>query len=335
MSILKLFLDFVKRYRFVAVYYVSVFFLFIAVFYVCSIPFQAIGYAFLLSGTVGILLLVYSFWRYTQKCRQLKEQEGRILYDLDGLPEPFGEIEESYQKLLKSVFFEKAEAQSKAINERKELNDYYTMWLHQIKTPIAALRLLLQSEEEKDTSALRLELFKIEQYAQMALQYLRIGEMSNDLVLKKYPLEDIVKQAVKNYSMMFILKKIALELPEFHAEVLTDEKWLVFVLEQLLSNALKYTNEGKIRIRYDEKNEILLIEDTGIGISKEDLPRVFERGFTGYNGRDNKKSTGIGLYLCKQILDKLGHPIFLTSKVGEGTMVYLFFHQEEYKDYSS
>lgn len=331
MSVLKLFLNFAKRYRLVAIYYSLIFFLFISVFYVCSIPFQAVWYALLLSGVLGGFFLIYSFIQYMIKYRLLKEQQRRVLYDLDGLPEPFGEIEMIYQELLKDLFLEKSNAQINVINERKELYDYYTMWLHQIKTPIAAMRLLLQSEE-KDTCALRLELFKIEQYAQMALQYLRIGEMSNDLVLKWYPLENIVKQAVRNYSTMFILKKIALELSEFHVNVLTDERWIVFVIEQLLSNSLKYTNEGKITIQYDKENEILLIKDSGIGIAKEDLPRVFERGFTGYNGRENKKATGIGLYLCKQILDKLGHPIRLSSKVGEGTIVALFFHREELKE---
>lgn len=329
----KLFLDFFRRYRLVTIYYGLFLIIFCMICFVCSIPYEAAEYALLLNGVLGLFFILYSFFRYAERYRILKAQEGRILYELDGLPEAIDEIERMYQELLRNVFYEKTQAQTKAAEERKELDDYYTMWLHQIKTPIAAMRLLLQTEEDRDPAALKLELFKIEQYAQMALQYLRIESMSEDLVLGKYSLEAMIRQAIRNYSMMFILKNIKLELVEFHAKVLTDEKWLVFVLEQLLSNALKYTQEGNIRIRYDSKNEILLIEDSGIGIAPEDLPRVFERGFTGYNGRDDKKATGLGLYLCKRILDKLGHEIFLTSKVGEGTMVYLFFRREDVKDY--
>lgn len=156
----------------------------------------------------------------------------------------------------------------------------------------------------------------------MVLQYLRLDSSSTDFVLKKYRLEDIVKQAVRKYAKIFIRKKISLNLQELDCEVLTDEKWLVFVVEQLLSNALKYTNKGSISIYMEPQGgKTLVIEDTGIGIAAEDLPRVFEKGFTGYNGRADKKSTGIGLYLCKRILCKLSHTITIESTVGKGTSV--------------
>lgn len=329
MSYLQLFYDFLKKNKIVIGFYIIVLLIFSAVFYVCSLPLYAVSYGFLLSGMFVVILGGFCFIRYAQRCRNLRRQDGKILYELDGLPEALDEQEKAYQDLITALFNEKSQSQSQAMTERKELNDYYTMWLHQIKTPIAAMRLLLQSTEE-NTAELKVELFKIEQYAGMALQYLRINDMSKDMILAWHPLEEIVKCAVRKYSTMFILKKITLELREIHANVLTDEKWLEFVIEQLLSNALKYTREGKICIRYDEKNGILLIEDTGIGISPEDLPRVFERGFTGYNGRTDKKATGIGLYLCKQILDKLCHEIMITSKVSEGTMVYLFLKRDEF-----
>jgi signal transduction histidine kinase len=167
-----------------------------------------------------------------------------------------------------------------------------------------------------------MELFKIEQYVDMVLQYLRIDSASTDYVLKKYSLDSIVRQAVRKYAKLFINKKICLDFSELNCEVLTDEKWLVFVVEQILSNSLKYTESGKISIYMDkEKNKTLVIEDTGIGIAEEDLPRVFEKGFTGYNGRTDKKSTGIGLYLCKRILTKLSHTISIESGIGHGTKV--------------
>ena len=126
----------------------------------------------------------------------------------------------------------------------------------------------------------------------------------------------------RKYSQMFILKKIQLVYTPIEMKVLTDEKWLVFVLEQILSNALKYTSTGKISV-YTKGQNCLVIEDTGIGIWPEDLPRVFEKGFTGYNGRKDKKSTGIGLYLCKSVIDKLKHQIWIESEAGKGTKVYL------------
>ena len=144
----------------------------------------------------------------------------------------------------------------------------------------------------------------------MVLGYLKIDGTSSDLLLQNYSLLDIVRQSVRKYAYMFIRKNIILELKEMNCTVLTDEKWLVFVIEQILSNALKYTSSGKISIYMEDTEEkLLIIEDTGIGIAEEDLPRVFEKGFTGYNGRMDKKATGIGLYLCKKILDKLSHKI--------------------------
>ena len=170
-----------------------------------------------------------------------------------------------------------------------------------------------------------MELFKIEQYVEMVLTYLRMESMSSDMVLQWYAADDIVKQAVKKYSQLFILKKIALRMDMPEEMILTDEKWLAFVVEQILSNALKYTSEGTVSIYMKEKE--LVIEDTGIGIQEEDVPRVFEKGFTGFNGRRDKKSTGIGLYLCKTILDRLGHGIRIESKVGEGTKVFLYLER--------
>ena len=156
----------------------------------------------------------------------------------------------------------------------------------------------------------------------MVLQYLRLENMNSDLLIKRYALDDLVKQAIRKYSKSFIRKRLKLNYDSLNRWVLTDEKWLVFVLEQILSNAIKYTNAGEVSIYMDpEEPCTLVIEDTGIGIEREDLPRVFEKGFTGYNGRLNKKSTGIGLYLCLRILKKLSHTIRIESEVGKGTKI--------------
>lgn len=201
-----------------------------------------------------------------------------------------------------------------------DMIDYYTMWAHQIKTPIAAMHLLIQDDGSEYEHELKQELFKIEQYVQMVLQYLRLESDYTDFVIRKLELDSVIKQSVKKFAGQFIRKKLSLVYEETGETVLSDEKWLSFVIEQLLSNALKYTVKGKISI-YMEKDKTLVIEDTGIGISIEDLPRVFEKGFTGYNGRTDKKSTGIGLCLCKRICEKLGHRIWIESVSGEGTKV--------------
>ena len=172
-----------------------------------------------------------------------------------------------------------------------------------------------------------MELLKIGQYVEMVLSYLRLDSDSTDYVLREYPLDDILRQAVRKFAKMFILKKITLDLQETGKTVLTDEKWLLFVVEQVLSNALKYTPAGgTIRIYGD--GATVVIADNGIGIREEDQARVFEKGFTGYNGRADKKSTGIGLYLCRQVMDRLNHDISLTSRPGQGTLVRLDLGRE-------
>ena len=212
--------------------------------------------------------------------------------------------------------------------EKQELSDYYSMWVHQIKTPIAALGVLIQSGEELEevqespkaqelTRSMKMEVFRIEQYVDMVLTYLRMGSATSDYAFR---------QAVRKYSQMFIMTRTRLHLEIQDQKILTDEKWLTFVIEQILSNAVKYARGGEISIYTEDKT--LVIADDGIGIAEEDLPRIFEKGFTGYNGRANKKSTGIGLYLCKTIIDRLHHTIWIESKPEKGTKVYLNFDRE-------
>lgn len=295
---------------------------FCTVFYLYSLPSGAVGYAALLGAAFGVLFLAADFWRFRRHFLfledMLKEQE--ILPE--HFPEPLDPLERDYQLLAQTIYRNKLDAASDNRKRYEDMMDYYTMWTHQIKTPISAMRLLLQAEEHADRNALEMELFEIEQYTDMALQYLRLGSASNDFVLQPYQLDDMVRQALRKYAKIFIGRRIPVEFRETGMEVITDEKWFVFVIEQLLSNALKYTDRGKISI-YAEKDRCLVIADTGIGISAQDLPRIFEKGYTGFNGRTDKKATGLGLYLCRQILDKLSHDIRVESQPGRGTRVYL------------
>ncbi|MEL7649028.1 MAG: sensor histidine kinase [Sedimentibacter sp.] len=299
---------------------------FAAVFYIYSIPAEAVLYAFWLCFFIGIAAASWDFYSYLKKIESLRIQRNKITLSIDSLPEPVNQTEEEYQNIIRIIHEDKINQINASNSLRSSLADYYTTWAHQIKTPIAAMRLLLQSDESELNKDISMELFKIEEYVEMVLQYVRLDSSSTDFLIREYNLGEIVKQAVRKYAKVFIRKKIVLDFPFFDCAVLTDEKWAVFVIEQILSNALKYTNKGKISIYLgDRKRKILVIEDTGIGIKEEDLPRVFENGFTGYNGRMFKKSTGIGLYLSKRILEKLSHAVIIESEAGKGTRVKIFF----------
>lgn len=235
------------------------------------------------------------------------------------------EIQE-YQKLYNKLLNQYQKEIALQDQKYQEWNDSLTMWAHQIKTPIAAMHLLM---DEKNISEEKNELFKIEEYVSMVMYLLRTDTLSKDLVLKECSLDAMIGESLKHYSMIFSRSKLGLNYVKTSQMIITDEKWFVFVLEQLLSNALKYTKSGSISIYFE--NEELVIEDTGCGIREEDLPRIFERGYTGYNGRMDKRSTGLGLYLCKKILNQLGHGIHIESKLGKGTKVFLLLRQENDK----
>lgn len=294
-----------------------------------GLPLEPVIYAAVLCVAVLAVLCAVDYANYRKKLRALKNLQNSIAVSADGLPEPKGEIEAAYQELIRHLNREIRLQTSEIARRLSEATEYYTLWAHQIKTPISAMSLLLQSREKPKKEELEAELFKIGHYVDMALAFPRTENISGDLLIQEYSLDSIIKQAVRKYAREFIRRKIALDYRETGKTVLTDEKWLCFVIEQLLSNALKYTREGKISIYMDEKTPCtLVIEDTGIGIQPEDIPRVFEKGFTGYNGRTDKKSTGIGLYLCKRIMSKLGHGISIESRVGTGTMVLLDLDRE-------
>ena len=212
--------------------------------------------------------------------------------------------------------------------KRNDLLDYYTLWVHQIKTPIAASELLVEDLQEQTLkNQLEQELFKIDSYTNLVLQYLRLESFHDDLVVKRENIEDLVKDIVKKYALFFIQQGLRLDLHDLNHTIITDKKWFVVILEQVLSNSLKYTSQGGIEIFF--KEDTLYIKDTGVGIQDADLLRVFDRGFSGYNGRLTHQSSGLGLYLSKKIADELGHELHLQSVVGEGTTVMITFKEKK------
>lgn len=300
--------------------------IFLLCFYLTEVSLYFIWYPSLLCFVLFCFYIIWDYRKFINKHKHLMKLIQHIDETAEQLPASMGQLEADYQLLVKTLLSSHKESEKIHTENAKNRQEYIALWTHQIKTPITAMELLLQKTDEKSSDEIRRELlerlFEIEQYVDASLQYIRLDTMNSDLVLQKYRLFDIVKQAVKYFARLFISKRISLHLEESDILVTTDEKWLLFVLKQILSNSLKYTAHGTISIYMSpNENQTLMIEDSGIGISPEDLPRIYEKGFTGCNGRIQKKSTGIGLYLSKTVLDKLGHGISISSEEGRGTKV--------------
>ena len=319
-------ISYLKRHYKVIILFAMFVLIFAVVFSLYDLEVEAVFYAALLCLCVGLIAFSFGLWRYISQHKALMELMQNIELGLYRLPEPNGRVEEDYQGMLRQLYAQNLKIRSEADSARLDTEDYYTLWAHQIKTPIAAMRLLLTADGSSNNSLLLGELFKTEQYVDMVLQYVRLSSESSDLLLRRSSLDNIIKGSLRKYARLFALKNLDFSFTETGLTVLTDEKWLAFVIEQIFSNSLKYTSSGKISLYAD--GETLVIEDTGIGIRAEDLPRVCEKGYTGASGRADKKSTGIGLFLCKSILVKLGHGLEISSVVGVGTKVIIDLHNE-------
>lgn len=296
--------------------------IFTVTFWLYHLPTEAVLYPTFLCALFGFIFIVIDFVKMKRKHRELSTLLSLDASMIDTLPEYKGIDDRDYIEIIRKLQREVMELERFSDEKYRDMIEYYTIWAHQIKTPIASMRLHLQNEDTTVSRKLLSDLFRVEQYAQMVLAFIRLDSDSSDYVFKAYPLDNIIKQAVKRFSGEFILRKISLRYEPTERDLVTDEKWFLFVLEQIISNALKYTREGEIKI-YMRDRDTLCIEDSGIGIAPQDLPRIFENGYTGYNGRTDKKASGIGLYLCKRICDKLGIRISARSELGVGTIIEL------------
>lgn len=290
-------------------------------FWFYRLPVRAVMYPCALCLLFGAVFVVYDMTKAYRRHKFFEELHRRNTELISALPEPEGIVDSDYQQLI-SVLKEKiAEITAQTDIRIRDTVDYYTIWAHQIKTPIAAMRLTLQKEDVPEARRLASELSRIEQYVEMVLVFVRLGSDYSDYVFARQDIDEIIRSSVKKFASEFIDRRIRLEYDSVDIQAVTDEKWFAFVVEQLLSNALKYTREGSIRI-YSE-GKVLCIKDTGIGIAPEDLPRVFDKGYTGCNGRTDRRASGLGLYLCRRICQNLGIDISISSTVGEGTTVRL------------
>lgn len=305
---------------------------------------QDLVYAAVLDAILLLITVLVGFFRYSSKVKALSNALKRPVEEQAKLPEAADDVEILYHRLLENQSIARSESESSAAIRQSQMRDYYSMWVHQIKTPISAMKLLLEAEREElgqlmcddeqsqcllsdNMDSFEDELFRIEEYVSMALQYQRVSSTENDFVLEKVSVDGVIRDTIKKYAKIMIRRHIGMNYSGTVQEVYTDGKWLAFILEQLLSNAIKYTPQGFVKIETAKKANLffITIKDTGIGIKAEDLPRVFEKGYTGYNGHADKKATGIGLYLCRQMADKLGHTIRMESEIGKGTKVWIGF----------
>ncbi|MDY5730016.1 MAG: sensor histidine kinase [Eubacteriales bacterium] len=220
---------------------------------------------------------------------------------------------------------ENMQLKTKLTEQKSDLQAYFLLWLHQMKTPITVSKLILQKDTSPNADELKLQMFYIEEYANMAMSYLRLQDRQADMDITQVNLDKLIKALLKKYSLLFIHKHNSLYYEGISAQVISDAKWLSILIEQILSNALKYTENGSICITYNEKSNCLQIQDTGIGIRSEDIPKIFDRGYSGFNGRWNEKSSGIGLYLVREIASLLQVKIEVQSTLNQGTCFFILF----------
>lgn len=319
----RIFWEYIKQYRKTALIFIVFSGIFAAVFSLYDLEAEAVIYSASLCLILALAVLAVNFYFYFRQHKERMDLLQNIEIQSDNLPEPKTLSDKDYWAIINKLKRLLSDSINLRSSRQKESIEYYTTWIHQIKTPISVMQMILQGEDTAEHLELSNQLFRIEQYVEMVLNYIRLGGDSSDFVFMEYDVDDIIKQAVHKYAPQIIRKRIKLSyepLPKTDSvTVVTDEKWLLFILEQLLSNAVKYTEKGGIAISVTSDKK-LIIADTGIGIAEEDLPRIFEKGFTGYNGRSDKKSTGLGLYLCKLTADKLSHKIEVSSEIGKGTV---------------
>lgn len=280
-------------------------------------------------------LLIYMFLEFIKYNRYFKNLTS-TLEGLDKkylLPEVINGPRSQEERIISDVLKECNKSMHENVkyykDEQAEYKEYIETWVHEIKTPIASAKLILENDDSNLSSRINYEMKRVEGFIEQVLYYARSSDVSKDYIIREFSLRDIVMKAVKNNSRDFINRNIKLNINKIEGNIFSDAKWIEFIINQIIINAIKFSipNKGEVSIssKVNENNIVLTIKDNGVGINEKDIDRVFEKGFTGENGRNFGKSTGIGLYLCKKLCDKLGIGISLTSKEKIGTKVSIVF----------
>ena len=296
-----------------------------------------------------IIFLVFFIWFFPlstyilieyMKYRKYFSNINNILESLDKkyllpevLQEPNFMVGENINDILKELSRDMHEQVKHYRNIQEEYREYIEMWVHEIKTPIASSKLLIENNTNEVTRKIDTQMDRIENYVEQVLYYSRSDEVGKDYIIKKVGLSKLVKDVIKRNQRDFISKRISLQLGDLDEIIYSDTKWVEFILNQIIGNAIKYSKgkDDKIEIYLKKISSavILTIKDHGVGIIERDLNRVFEKGFTGENGRKFGKSTGIGLYLCKKLTDKLGLGLQVQSEENVGTEISITFPKSE------
>lgn len=318
--------------------YIFMLALFGTLFILGRLPMVFFWYGLELSAFFLFLFMVLGYFRYAKRYRAFQFIEYHPLATLKEAAASIDPTEVYLRQEISYLLEQLHEIELLQQEKNAEQMDYFTLWLHQIKTPIAAMSLLLQQQQDNPewNRKAKQELLRIEEYTHMALNYLKLEQSGKDLNLEEVALDTVIKKALKKFSISFVYNQISLDYEELQTTVLSDEKWLLVMLEQILSNSLKYTpKKGTVTIKLNPENPTqLVIEDTGMGIRAEDLPRIFEKGYSGWNGKVQEKSTGLGLFLSKRVSQRLGHPITIQSELDKGTQVSIDFSQQQLEIFS-
>ncbi len=291
------------------------------VFFLYALNTEPFLFVFAVSLLGLLIIFVIHYLRELQKAEIRSRKLSVIMSEWNDLPAAESLSEEDLYNMIEALGREAEKLQMEFSEEKKDMQDFYTAWVHQVKTPIAVMKLALGGAGEADKRELAEELFRIEQYTDMVLAYQRLGSSSNDLLIREYALDDLIREVIRKFAPQFIHKKLKLQYEGTDIRLVTDKKWFMVMLDQLISNALKYTQSGSVSIVI--ANGELCVADTGIGIAPEDQPRIFEKGYTGINGRLNERSSGLGLYLCGKAAGLLNLPIRVESEPGCGSRFYV------------
>ncbi|MEJ7174557.1 sensor histidine kinase [Staphylococcus caprae] len=296
-------LSFIKSIRNEISIVVCIFILFALIFFLFTLPFSAFGLA------LGIVLLVISI-HWWIKYLGFKKDE-RLKETIDNLENELTEVK------------------NQQVEYRNDVESYFLTWVHQIKTPITASQLLLERNEENVVNRVRQEIVQIDNYTSLALSYLKLLNEESDMTISEVEMNELIRPLIMKYRIQFIEQHTRIHYEKCEDKVLTDAQWASIMIEQILNNALKYARGKDIWIEFDASEQSLIIKDNGVGISKADIPKIFDKGYSGYNGRLNEESSGIGLFIVKHISNHLNHEVDVDSKLNEGTTFKIHFPRED------